>query len=63
MSKKKKAGKTKGIYAKNKNLIWSVITAVVIVGGYFYFSNLAAEYDLAQIGKGQNVVVQVHDPN
>ena len=57
---------TKTVLPAKKSLLIKVIIALVILGVlWLAVSNLPRGYsrDLTQIGKGKNVVVQVHDHN
>ncbi|MGK5093346.1 thioredoxin family protein [Deltaproteobacteria bacterium TL4] len=50
----------------NKRFLQSGLTLGLLgalVYGLFFWNQGDAEYDLSLIGKGKNVVVQVHDPN
>lgn len=50
---------------RRQNARWLVtITSVLILllAGWLWYESLEEDNDLAAIGQGENVVVQVHDP-
>jgi len=50
---------------KRKKVRWLIsITSflTIIIFSYIWYDDSIEEYDLSLIGKGKNVIVQIHDP-
>ena len=63
-----KQRKQKGEYKKarrrqNVRILVSIISVLILIlAGWLWYESTKEDADLSAIGKGENVVVQVHDP-
>ncbi len=65
MSKQRKQkGETKKARSRQNVRVFVSITSVMILilAGWLWYESSQEDLDLSAIGKGENVVVQIHDP-
>jgi len=65
MSKQRKQkGETKKARNRQNVRVFVSITSVMILilAGWLWYESSQEDLDLSAIGKGENVVVQIHDP-
>ena len=54
----KKARRRKNV----RTLVLVISVLILILAGWLWYESIQEDADLSAIGKGENVVVQVHDP-
>ena len=61
---RKQKGETKKARSRQNVRMLVSITSVLIliIAGWIWYESTREDADLSAIGKGENVVVQVHDP-
>ena len=60
---KQKVESKKSHRRKNARLLVSITSVLILLlAGWIWYGSLEEDNDLAAIGQGENVVVQIHDP-
>ena len=65
MSKRRRVKGTSKKAHRRRNVRWLVtITSllILVLAGWIWLDSTEEDNDLSAIGKGENVVVQIHDP-
>ena len=61
--RKQKGGNKKARRRQNVRILVSITSVLILIlGGWLLYESTHEDADLSAIGKGENVVVQVHDP-
>ena len=61
--RKQKGENKKARRRQNVRMLVSITsTLILILAGWLWYESTLEDADLSAIGKGENVVVQVHDP-
>ena len=61
--KKQKGDNKKARRRQNVRMLVSITSVqILILAGWLWYESTLEDVDLSAIGKGENVVVQVHDP-
>jgi len=61
--KKQKGGNKKARRRQNVRMLVSITSVLILIlAGWLLYESTQEDADLSAIGKGENVVVQVHDP-
>ena len=58
-----KGNNKKALRRQNVRILVSITSVLILVlAGWLWYESTQEDADLSAIGKGENVVVQVHDP-
>ena len=61
--RKQKGENKKARRLKNVRMLVSITSVLILIlAGWLWYESTQEDADLSAIGKGENVVVQVHDP-
>ena len=61
--RKQKGENKKARRRQNVRMLVSIISILILIlAGWLWYESTKEDADLSAIGKGENVVVQVHDP-
>ena len=61
--RKQKGENKKARRRKNVHMLVSITSVLILIlAGWLWYESTQEDTDLSAIGKGENVVVQVHDP-
>ena len=61
--RKQKGENKKALRRQNVRMLISITSVLILVlAGWVWYEGTKEDADLSAIGKGENVVVQVHDP-
>ena len=61
--RKQKGENKKARRRKNVRMLVSITSVLILIlAGWLWYESTQEDADLSAIGKGENVVVQVHDP-
>ena len=61
--RKQKGENKKARRRQNVRMLVSIISVLILIlAGWLWYESTQEDSDLSAIGKGENVVVQVHDP-
>ena len=61
--RRQKEGVKKARRRKNVRVLVSITSILIlIIAGWLWYESTQEDTDLSAIGKGENVVVQIHDP-
>ena len=61
--KKQKGENKKARRRQNVHMLVSITSVLILIlAGWLWYESTQEDSDLSAIGKGENVVVQVHDP-
>ena len=61
--RKQKGENKKARRRQNVRMLVSITSVLIlIIAGWLWYESIQEDADLLAIGKGENVVVQVHDP-
>ena len=61
--RKQKGENKKARRRQNVRMLVSIISILILIlAGWLWYESTQEDADLSAIGKGENVVVQVHDP-
>ena len=61
--KKQKGENKKARRRQNVRMLVSITSVLILIlAGWLWYESTKEDADLSAIGKGENVVVQVHDP-
>ena len=61
--RKQKGENKKARRRQNVRMLVSITSVMILIlAGWLWYESTREDADLSAIGKGQNVVVQVHDP-
>ena len=61
--RKQKGENKKARRRKNVRILVSITSVLILIlAGLLWYESIQEDVDLSAIGKGENVVVQVHDP-
>ena len=61
--RKQKGANKKARRRKNVRMLASITSLLILIlAGWLWYESTQEDADLSAIGKGENVVVQVHDP-
>ena len=61
--RKQKCENKKARRRQNVRMLVSIISILILIlAGWLWYESTKEDADLSAIGKGENVVVQVHDP-
>ena len=61
--KKQKGDNKKARRRQNVRMLVSITSVLILIlAGWLWYESTQEDADLSAIGKGENVVVQVHDP-
>jgi len=61
--KKQKGENKKARRRQNVRMLVSITSVLILIlAGWLWYESTQEDADLSAIGKGENVVVQVHDP-
>ncbi len=61
--RKQKGENKKALRRQNVRMLVSTTSVLIlIIAGWLWYESTREDADLSAIGKGENVVVQVHDP-
>ena len=61
--RKQKGENKKARRRKNVRMLVSITSVLILIlAGWLWYESIQEDADLSAIGKGENVVVQVHDP-
>ena len=61
--RKQKGENKKALRRQNVRMLVSITSVLILVlAGWLWYESTKEDADLSAIGKGENVVVQVHDP-
>mgnify|MGYP001189240570 FL=1 len=61
--RKQKSENKKARRRKNVRMLVSITSVLILIlAGWLWYESTHEDADLSAIGKGENVVVQVHDP-
>ena len=61
--RKQKSENKKARRRQNVRILISIISVLILIlAGWLWYESTQEDADLSTIGKGENVVVQVHDP-
>ena len=61
--RKQKSENKKARRRQNVRALVSITSVLILIlAGWLWYESIQEDSDLSAIGKGQNVVVQVHDP-
>ena len=61
--RKQKSNNKKTRRRQNVRMLVSITSVLILIlAGWLWYESIQEDADLSAIGKGENVVVQVHDP-
>ena len=61
--RKQKGENKKALRRQNVRMLVSITSVLILIlAGWLWYESTQEDSDLSAIGKGDNVVVQVHDP-
>jgi len=61
--RKQKGENKKALRRQNVRMLVSITSVLILIlAGWLWYESTKEDADLSAIGKGENVVVQVHDP-
>jgi len=61
--RKQKGGNKKASRRQNVRMLVSITSLLILIlAGWLWYESIQEDADLSAIGKGENVIVQVHDP-
>ena len=61
--RKQKGENKKALRRQNVRMLVSTTSVLIlIIAGWLWYESTREDADLSAVGKGENVVVQVHDP-
>ena len=61
--RKQKGENKKARRRQNVRMLVSITSVLILIlAGWLWYESIREDADLSAIGKGENVVVQVHDP-
>ena len=61
--RKQKGENKKALRRQNVRMLISITSVLILIlAGWLWYESTQEDTDLSAIGKGENVVVQVHDP-
>ena len=61
--RKQKGENKKALRRQNVRMLVSITSVLILIlAGWLWYESTQEDSDLSAIGKGENVVVQVHDP-
>ena len=61
--RKQKGDNKKARRRQNVRMLVSITSVLILIlAGWLWYESIQEDADLSAIGKGENVVVQVHDP-
>jgi len=61
--RKQKKENKKALRQQNVRMLVSITSVLILIlAGWLWYESTQEDADLSAIGKGENVVVQVHDP-
>ena len=61
--RKQKGKNKKALRLQNVRMLVSITSVLILIlAGWLWYESTREDADLSAIGKGENVVVQVHDP-
>ena len=61
--RKQKGENKKARRRQNVRMLVSITSVLILIlAGWIWYESIQEDSDLSAIGKGENVVVQVHDP-
>ena len=61
--RKQKGENKKALRQQNVRMLVSITSVLILIlAGWLWYESTQEDADLSAVGKGENVVVQVHDP-
>ena len=61
--RKQKGENKKALRRQNVRMLVSITSVLILIlAGWLWYESTKEDADLSAIGKGENVIVQVHDP-